>query len=113
MFGVGGVHCLKGTDTKGAIVDEREKVEALYSKFGPVVYRQCIRLLEDGENARDATAQVFIRLLANKERFENIDEALVWMENVTTEYCTTWKREAKVRQAQLSVSQHIENGGRP
>jgi len=47
----------------GAVLD----VEALYRKYGPMVLRRCRALLRDEERARDATQEVFVRVLRRKD----------------------------------------------
>lgn len=84
-------------------MDDGQHIAELYSRFGPVVYRRCLRLLGDAEDARDATQQVFIRLLKNPRRFEPLDEALPWIHTVTTNHCLNLKRDAKRRGAQLDA----------
>ena len=42
-------------------------VEALYKKYGPMVYRRCLDLLKDEDLAADAMQDVFIQVLRRKE----------------------------------------------
>ena len=53
------------------------KVEQLYRELGPVVYRRCLRILGDRSAAQDATQEVFIKLLSNLGRLEEIGRAHV------------------------------------
>ncbi len=46
-------------------------VEALYAKYGPMVLRRCRRLLRDEAQAVDATQDVFVKLLREKDRLSN------------------------------------------
>ena len=54
-------------DLRGAISATREvevlDVEAAYRRYGPMVRRRCQRLLGEPEAARDATQDVFVRLV--------------------------------------------------
>lgn len=43
-------------------------VEQLYRSYAPMVLRRCRRLLQNEELAVDAMQDVFVRLLANRER---------------------------------------------
>ena len=46
-------------------------VEDLYRRYGPMVLRRCRQLLNDEEQALDATQDVFVRLLENRRRLED------------------------------------------
>lgn len=80
---------------------DAEQVTELYRRFGPVVYRRCLRLLGHKEDAQDATQQVFIKLLASQRRFEPLDEALPWMVSVASNHCLNALRDSKRRGAHL------------
>ena len=54
----------------------------LYRTFGPAVYRRCLKLLRDKDAAQDATQEVFVKLLKDMERFEQIETALPWLYRV-------------------------------
>ena len=43
-------------------------VEQLYRRYAPMVLRRCRRLLQNEEQAVDAMQDVFVRLLAHRER---------------------------------------------
>jgi RNA polymerase sigma-70 factor (ECF subfamily) len=43
-------------------------VEALYRRYGPMVLRRCRAVLHDEDRARDATQEVFVRLLSSRTR---------------------------------------------
>ncbi len=63
----------------------QQEITALYKQWGPVVYRRCLRLLRDREEAQDATQQVFIQLLRHKDRFaEQPEQAIPWVQAVAT-----------------------------
>lgn len=43
-------------------------VEALYSRYGPMVLRRCRRLLRDEHEAQDVAQEVFVRVLRHAAR---------------------------------------------
>lgn len=65
----------------------RSKVAELYGRYGPVVYRRCLRLLRDREAARDATQEVFMRLVKDMARLEDRESVLPWIYRVATNHC--------------------------
>ena len=71
------------------------EVAALYQKYGPAVYRRCYTLLRDREAARDATQEVFGRLLRDQERLAGRDDVLPWIWRVATNYCLNVRRNAR------------------
>jgi RNA polymerase sigma-70 factor (ECF subfamily) len=73
--------------------DERAQAAALYRHYGPAVYRRCLRLVRDQETARDATQDVFRKLLLDKTRLEGGDDVLPWIYRVATNHCLNLLRD--------------------
>ena len=46
-------------------------VEALYTRYGPMVLRRCRKLLQDEEKALDAMQEVFTKVLLHQKRLKN------------------------------------------
>jgi RNA polymerase sigma-70 factor (ECF subfamily) len=67
--------------------DQREKAADLYRRYGPAVYRRCLKLLRDREAAKDATQEVFVKLVRDIARFEDPATTLPWMYRVATNHC--------------------------
>jgi RNA polymerase sigma-70 factor (ECF subfamily) len=79
-------------------VDEHgEGVVRLYREWGPVVFRRCLRLLGDPEAARDATQEVFVKLVRESGRLEDPEATLRWVYRVATNLCLNLKRDARKR----------------
>jgi RNA polymerase sigma-70 factor (ECF subfamily) len=71
----------------GDAVRERERAAELYRQYGPAVYRRCLKLLRDREAAKDATQEVFVKLVRDIGKFEDAATALPWMYRVATNHC--------------------------
>jgi RNA polymerase sigma-70 factor (ECF subfamily) len=67
--------------------DRREKAADLYRRYGPAVYRRCLKLLRDREAAKDATQEVFVKLVRDIARFDDPATVLPWMYRVATNHC--------------------------
>ncbi len=50
--------------------DEALDIEALCDKYGPMVFRRCLRLLRNEDDAMDACQDVFVRLLERRDRLD-------------------------------------------
>jgi RNA polymerase sigma-70 factor (ECF subfamily) len=74
-----------------------ERVVRLYREWGPVVYRRCLRLLRDAEAARDATQEVFVKLVRESDRLVEPEAALQWVYRVATNHCLNLARNARRR----------------
>jgi RNA polymerase sigma-70 factor (ECF subfamily) len=74
---------------------ERERIASLYRELGPAVYRRCLRLLKDREAARDATQEVFVKLLRDIDRLAQRETALPWIYRVATNHCLNLLRDAR------------------
>ena len=77
-----------------AVLDARERVAELYRTYGPAIYRRCVRLLGDREAARDATQEVFGKLMRDAIKLEGRDTALPWIYRVATNHCLNLRRNA-------------------
>ncbi len=74
---------------------DRDEISQLYRRLGPLIYRRCLRLLRDPDNARDATQEVFVRALKHKETLKADRECLPWLYRVATNYCLNFIRDHK------------------
>lgn len=66
---------------------ESHDIEKLYRRLGPLIYRRCLRLLGNSENARDATQEVFVRALRHAPELVWDRECLPWLYRVATNHC--------------------------
>lgn len=69
-------------------------VEALYSRFGPMVHRRCRSLLRDEAEAADAAQEVFVRLLRKRERLTDAHPSSL-LYRVATNLCLNRLRDRK------------------
>jgi len=69
----------------------------LYRAYGPVVYRRCLRILKDPEAARDATQEVFVKLIRDMAKLEDRETVLPWIYRVATNHCLNHRRNAARR----------------
>jgi RNA polymerase sigma-70 factor (ECF subfamily) len=74
-----------------------ERVVRLYREWGPVVFRRCLRLLHDPEAARDATQEVFVKLVRESHRLADPEATLQWVYRVATNLCLNLSRNARRR----------------
>jgi RNA polymerase sigma-70 factor (ECF subfamily) len=74
---------------------ERNEIEQLYLRCGPLVYRRCLRLLRNPESARDATQEVFVRALTHAPELIWDRECLPWLYRVATRLCLNRLRDAR------------------
>lgn len=72
--------------------DPRSRAAELFERYGPVVYRRCLRLLRDPEAAADATQEVFVQLVRNIEALEDRTTVLPWIYRVATNHCLNLRR---------------------
>jgi RNA polymerase sigma-70 factor (ECF subfamily) len=79
------------------LTDHRSAAADLYRQYGPVVYRRCLRLLKEPEAARDATQEVFVKLVRDMERLSDRATVLPWIYRVATNYCLNVRRNAARR----------------
>ena len=79
------------------MTDPRSRAAELYRQYGPVVYRRCLRILKDPEAAKDATQEVFVRLVRDMSRLEDRATVLPWIYRVATNHCFNVRRNVSRR----------------
>jgi RNA polymerase sigma-70 factor, ECF subfamily len=79
------------------LTDHRARAAELYRLYGPSVYRRCLRLLKEPEAARDATQEVFVKLVRDMERLSDRATVLPWIYRVATNHCLNQRRNATRR----------------
>ncbi|HEY6947928.1 MAG TPA: sigma-70 family RNA polymerase sigma factor [Gemmatimonadales bacterium] len=65
----------------------RQRAAELYRTYGPAVYRRCLKLLRDKEAARDATQEVFVKLVRDIAKLDDPAIVLPWCYRVATNHC--------------------------
>jgi RNA polymerase sigma-70 factor (ECF subfamily) len=78
-------------------------VAGLYRLHGPAVYRRCLRLLRNTDAARDATQEVFVKLVRGMDRLADRQTVLPWIYRVATNHCLNVRRNASRRGDGLEV----------
>jgi RNA polymerase sigma-70 factor (ECF subfamily) len=69
------------------VSDRRTQVAELYGALGPAVYRRCLKLLRDRDEARDATQDVFMKLVRDMDRLQDRETVMPWIYRVATNHC--------------------------
>ena len=75
----------------------QREFDALFERYGPMVFRRASYLLGNRDDAEEATQEVFIRALKSRERFEKRSEVSTWLYRITTNYCLNLIRNRKRR----------------
>ena len=74
---------------------DQELLRELYEKYGATVYRRCVYLLRNDEDARDAMQDVFIKVGKNLAEFRGEASPLTWMTRIATNHCLNLIRARK------------------
>jgi len=92
---------------------ERERAAEAYRTYGPAVYRRCLRLMRDREAARDATQEVFVKLVRELSKLEDAAVALPWLYRVATNHCLNQLRNAGRRGEEPVGELEVASGAQP
>lgn len=73
------------------------EISALYRKWGPFIYRRCLRMLGDESEAEDGVQEVFLRFLKNAGKYEDDGRTLNFLYRISTNWCLNRLRSRRVR----------------
>jgi RNA polymerase sigma-70 factor (ECF subfamily) len=93
-------------------VGRREELEQLYERYSRGVYRRAVRILGDEESARDATQEVFMRVISAGRSIPAEPTPVAWLYRVTTNLCLNRLRD-RSRQKALLASKYAANDAVP
>jgi RNA polymerase sigma-70 factor, ECF subfamily len=86
--------------------DEAPDVERLSERYGPMVYRRCLRLLRDEDDAMDACQDVFVRVLERRERLRVLHASSL-LYRIATNLCLNRIRDRR-RQAVTADEEQLD-----
>jgi RNA polymerase sigma-70 factor (ECF subfamily) len=78
-------------------------LDQIYERYSRSVYRRALQLLGDPERARDATQDVFVRVMRAGGAVPADPTPTAWLYRVTTNLCLNWLRD-RARQESLLAS---------
>ena len=88
---------------------EQVAMNFLFDRYGHLVLGVCLKYLQDSEAAKDATQQIFIKLLDDLHRFK-IDNFKPWLLQVTRNHCLMQIRSSlKVKSNELESRAVMES----
>jgi RNA polymerase sigma-70 factor (ECF subfamily) len=97
----------------GSTAMRRRRAAELYRLHGAAVYRRCLRLLGHAEDARDATQEVFARLVQNLAALERRETVLPWIYRVATNHCLNVLRDRGGRPRDAEAGREGEGASAP
>lgn len=68
-------------------LSRRAEIASLYERYGGLVERRCRYILKDEEAARDATQEVFVKVMGAIDAFRHDASPLTWMLRIATNHC--------------------------
>jgi len=79
----------------------RAQVEILYNRYSAMVYRRCLRILGDEQDAWDATQEVFARVMRHYGSFRAEASPSTWIMRISTNHCLNVLRNRRSRSSKL------------
>lgn len=86
-------------------------VGQLFERYHGVVYRRCLALLRQPDDAAEAVQEVFVRALAGLGRFRLMSSPLTWLYAIATRYCLQLLRNRSAQELRLALL--VERGADP
>ena len=82
--------------------------ETLYNRYVGKVYNRCLSMTKDTEKAQDFTHDIFIRMFARLDRFEERSTFSTWLYSISYNYCVDQLRVSK-RLTTTELDSNIDN----
>jgi RNA polymerase sigma-70 factor (ECF subfamily) len=91
----------------------RAQVADLYLRYGHLVRSRCVYLLRDPEAARDATQEVFVRVMRSLDSFRHEASPSTWILKIATNHCLNViaSQRAKWRERFERYMTHLDEEG--
>ncbi|UHG89243.1 RNA polymerase sigma factor [Spirosoma oryzicola] len=61
--------------------------ETLYTRYVSKVYNRCLSLTKDSDKAQDFTHDIFLKMFAHLDRFEQRSSFSTWLYSISYNYC--------------------------
>ena len=102
-----------GMPSGDAASSKRAQVADLYRQYGHLVQSRCYYLLRDKEAARDATQEVFVRVMRSIDSFRNEASPSTWILKIATNHCLNViaAQKAKWRERFKQYMTHLDEEG--
>lgn len=85
-------------------MSEWQDFDACYGKYSRSVYRRALQILGDAESARDATQEVFLRVIRSGGQVPPEPTPTSWLYRVTTNLCLNRLRDQRRQNARLAAT---------
>ena len=69
--------------------------ETLYDRYVSKVYSRCLYITKDSEKAQDYTQDIFIKMFARLDRFQERSSFSTWLYSISHNYCMDQLRMSK------------------
>ena len=86
-----------------------ECFETLYSRYVNKVYKRCLSLTKDSDQAHDFTQDIFLRAFSRLDRFEQRSAFSTWLYSISYNYCMDQLQIAKRKQT-VSLADNNDYG---
>lgn len=83
-----------------------QELSALYDRYAHVVFRRCVSILGNEEDAHDAVQETFSRVLRHSDEFRGQASPLTWMYRISTNWCLNQIRNRSGRGKKLEDKRH-------
>ncbi|WP_298498384.1 sigma-70 family RNA polymerase sigma factor [uncultured Algibacter sp.] len=83
----------------------------LYDRFSKVIYNKCYSFVNDQEEAKDLTQDIFLKLYVKLSSFQGKSKFSTWVYSFTYNHCVNYvsRNPAKKYETRLSESYDLEN----
>jgi RNA polymerase sigma-70 factor (ECF subfamily) len=75
----------------------------LFERHGAMVYRRCLRILRNEEEAKDAVQEVFLNVLSRRSQFRGASSPSTWLYGAATLHCLQKLRNRERRDGKLAT----------
>jgi len=75
--------------------NEIEYFELLYDRYASFIYNKCFWFVNNEEDAKDLTQEIFVKIYLNLSKFKGDSKLSTWIYSVTLHTCIKYKQKEK------------------
>jgi len=83
--------------------------EVLYDRYAHFVYNKCFWFVNQEEEAKDLTQEIFIKIYLNLTKFKGTSKLSTWIYAITVHTSINYVNQIRSKKAQISLNDYVDS----